>query len=40
MKARAGLLIGLMLVAVQPARAADLVVFSAAAMKGALENLP
>lgn len=40
MMSRAGLLAGLLLVSVQAAHAADLVVLSAAAMKGAFENLP
>jgi molybdate transport system substrate-binding protein len=39
-KKQAGLLFGVLLVVIQPACAADLVVFSAAAMKGALQNLP
>jgi molybdate transport system substrate-binding protein len=40
MKSQAGLLIGVLLLTIQPAYAADLVVFSAAAMKGALQSLP
>ncbi|MGF6530444.1 molybdate transport system substrate-binding protein [Paraburkholderia sp. GAS206C] len=40
MKGQAKLLICVLLAATQPAHAADVVVFSAAAMKGALENLP
>lgn len=39
-KVKAGFLIGVLLAVVQPAHAADLVVFSAAALKGALEKLP
>jgi molybdate transport system substrate-binding protein len=40
MKTKAGLLLAIVLVTMQSAHAADLVIFSAAAMKGALENLP
>jgi molybdate transport system substrate-binding protein len=40
MKGYAGLLICVLLAAMQPAHAADVVVFSAAAMKGALGDLP
>lgn len=40
MKTKVGLLLGMVLAMMQPAHAADLVVLSAAAMKGALENLP
>jgi molybdate transport system substrate-binding protein len=40
MKGQAKLLICVLLAATQPAHAADVVVFSAAAMKGALESLP
>ncbi|MEW9585873.1 molybdate ABC transporter substrate-binding protein [Paraburkholderia sp. DGU8] len=40
MKAKTGLLLTTLLVAIQSAHAADLVVLSAAAMKGALEDLP
>jgi molybdate transport system substrate-binding protein len=39
-KIKAGFLIGVLLAVIQPAHATDLVVFSAAAMKGALEKLP
>ncbi|WP_168793505.1 molybdate ABC transporter substrate-binding protein [Paraburkholderia aromaticivorans] len=40
MKTKAGLLLAIVLVTMQAAHAADLVILSAAAMKGALENLP
>jgi molybdate transport system substrate-binding protein len=40
MKTKSALLIGALLAVIQPAHAVDLVVFSAAAMKGAFENLP
>ncbi|WNC94757.1 substrate-binding domain-containing protein [Paraburkholderia sp. FT54] len=40
MKSKTGLLLATLLVMMQSAHAADLIVLSAAAMKGALENLP
>ncbi|MFM0168678.1 molybdate ABC transporter substrate-binding protein [Paraburkholderia sediminicola] len=40
MKRKAGLLLAMVLVTMQSAHAADLLILSAAAMKGALENLP
>jgi molybdate transport system substrate-binding protein len=40
MKTKVALLIGVLLAVIQPAYAVELVVFSAAAMKGALDNLP
>jgi molybdate transport system substrate-binding protein len=40
MKTKAALLIGVLLAVIQPAHAVDLVVLSAAAMKGALDGLP
>jgi molybdate transport system substrate-binding protein len=39
-KIKAGFLVGVLLAVVQPVHAADLVVFSAAALKGAFEKLP
>lgn len=40
MKTKTGLLLAMVLVTMQSAHAADLLILSAAAMKGALENLP
>ncbi|WOD13856.1 hypothetical protein [Paraburkholderia kirstenboschensis] len=39
-ESKSGILIGALLAVVQPAHAADLIVFSAAALKGAFEKLP